>query len=29
MINVNDAYLLVVLGQGRLGMVIVSGIKSP
>jgi hypothetical protein len=29
MINVDDARLLVVLGQQRLGTVIVRGIESP
>jgi hypothetical protein len=29
MINVDDARLLVLLGQQRLGMAIVGGIKSP
>jgi hypothetical protein len=29
MINVDDTRLLIVLGQQRLGMAIVSGIESP
>jgi hypothetical protein len=29
MINVDNAHLLVVLGQQRLGTMIVGGIKSP
>jgi hypothetical protein len=28
-INVNDAHLVIVLGQQHLGMVIVGGIESP
>jgi hypothetical protein len=29
MINVDDAHLLVILGQQRLGTAIVGGIESP